>query len=57
MVSEKSEKIEKTSKNQQKVIQDFDDSDEIKFTKNQNIELDLIRDLQSGSIITSPLKL
>jgi len=54
MVSEKSEKIEKTSRNQQKVIQDFDDSDEIELTKNQNIELDLIRDLQSGSIIASP---
>ncbi|CAB5216204.1 unnamed protein product [Rhizophagus irregularis] len=53
MVSEKSEKIEKTPRNQQKVIQDFDDSDEIKLTKNQNIELDLIRDLQSGSIIAS----
>ncbi|CAB4414628.1 unnamed protein product [Rhizophagus irregularis] len=53
MVSEKSEKIEKTSRNQQKVIQDFDDSDEIELTKNQNIELDLIRDLQSGSIIAS----
>ncbi|CAB4439546.1 unnamed protein product [Rhizophagus irregularis] len=53
MVSEKSEKIEKTSRNQQKVIQDFDNSDEIELTKNQNIELDLIRDLQSGSIITS----
>ena len=54
MVSEKSEKIKKTSRNQQKVIQDFDDSDEIELTKNQNIELDLIRDLQSGSIIASP---
>src|SRR2546421_8549294 len=54
MVSEKLEKIEKTSRNQQKVIQDFDDSDEIEITKNQNIELDLIRDLQSGSIIASP---
>ncbi|RIA80192.1 hypothetical protein C1645_839147 [Glomus cerebriforme] len=53
MVSKKSEKIEKTSRNQQKVIQDFDDSDEIELTKNQNIELDLIQDLQSGSIITS----
>ena len=46
MVSEKSEKIEKTSRNQQKVIQDFDNSDEIELTKNQNIELDLICDLQ-----------
>ncbi|GES76227.1 hypothetical protein GLOIN_2v1840621 [Rhizophagus clarus] len=54
MVSKKSEEIEKTSRNQQKVIQDFDDSDEIELTKNQNIELDLIRDLQSGSIIASP---
>src|SRR2546421_2227783 len=53
MVSEKLEKIEKTSRNQQKVIQDFDDSDEIELTKNQNIELDLIRDLQRGSIIAS----
>ncbi|CAB4400343.1 unnamed protein product [Rhizophagus irregularis] len=53
MVSQKLEKIEKTSRNQQKVIQDFDDSDEIELTKNQNIELDLIRDLQSGSIIAS----
>ena len=54
MVLEKSEKIEKTSRNQQKVIQDFDNSDKIELTKNQNIELDLIRDLQSGNIIASP---
>ncbi|CAB4400203.1 unnamed protein product [Rhizophagus irregularis] len=51
MVLEKLEKIEKTSRNQQKVIQDFDDSDEIELTKNQNIELNL------GSIIVHLPKL
>ncbi|CAI2200015.1 18914_t:CDS:1, partial [Funneliformis geosporum] len=31
-----------------------DDSDEIELTKNQNIELDLIRDLQNCSIVAPP---
>ncbi|CAI2199680.1 9816_t:CDS:1, partial [Funneliformis geosporum] len=31
-----------------------DDSDEIELTKNQNIELDLICDLQNCSIIALP---
>ncbi|CAG8485593.1 4903_t:CDS:1, partial [Diversispora eburnea] len=31
--------------------EDLGDSDEIEFAKNQNVELDLILDLQSNSII------
>ncbi|PKC54333.1 hypothetical protein RhiirA1_477523 [Rhizophagus irregularis] len=46
----KSRKLQEISKRLFKI---FDDSDEIELTKNQNIELDLIRDLQSGSIIAS----
>ncbi|CAG8600657.1 9615_t:CDS:2, partial [Diversispora eburnea] len=38
----------------QKSLEDFDDSDEIELTKNQNIELDLIRDLQNGIFIIIP---
>lgn len=34
--------------------EEFDDSDEIELTKNQNIELDLIRDLQNSRPIVSP---
>ncbi|CAG8625525.1 8723_t:CDS:2, partial [Gigaspora rosea] len=47
--------------NQQKTIpntslpaEDLDDSDEIELTKNQNIELDLIQDLQNCILIASP---
>ncbi|RIA79443.1 hypothetical protein C1645_840681 [Glomus cerebriforme] len=55
-LDEKVRKIKKiSSRNQQKVIQDFNNSDEIKLTKNQYIEFDLIQDLQSGSIIALPV--
>ncbi|CAG8695417.1 20410_t:CDS:1, partial [Gigaspora rosea] len=47
--------------NQQKTIpntplpaEDLDDSDETELTKNQNIELDLIRDLRNCMLIASP---
>ncbi|CAG8463651.1 17195_t:CDS:2 [Acaulospora morrowiae] len=34
--------------------EDLDDSDEIELTKNQNIELDLIRDLRNNMLIVTP---
>ncbi|CAG8819770.1 1013_t:CDS:2, partial [Gigaspora rosea] len=43
----------KTISNTPLPAEDLDDSD-VELTKNQNIELDLIRDLRSGSTIASP---
>ncbi|CAG8794087.1 15182_t:CDS:2, partial [Dentiscutata erythropus] len=45
---------QKTIPNTPLLAEDLDDSDKIELTKNQNIELDLIRDLRSGSTIASP---
>ncbi|CAG8486714.1 4514_t:CDS:2 [Acaulospora morrowiae] len=45
---------QKTITNTSLLTEDLDDSDEIELTKNQNIELDLIRDLRNSMLIVTP---
>ncbi|CAG8595636.1 6244_t:CDS:2, partial [Acaulospora morrowiae] len=45
---------QKTITNTSLPAEDLDDFDEIELTKNQNIELDLIRDLQNSMLIVAP---
>ncbi|RHZ50848.1 hypothetical protein Glove_490g15 [Diversispora epigaea] len=45
---------QKTTTNIALPAENLDDSDEIELTKNQNIELDLIRDLRNGMLIAIP---
>ncbi|CAH1767314.1 10578_t:CDS:2, partial [Entrophospora sp. SA101] len=45
---------QKTIMNTSLPTEDLDDSDEIELTKNQNIELDLIRDLRNSMLIITP---
>ncbi|CAG8624482.1 13666_t:CDS:1, partial [Acaulospora colombiana] len=45
---------QKTITNTSLPAEDLDDSDEIELTKNQNIELDLIRDLRNSMLIVTP---